>query len=48
MPNVIININGNGVMVEGVDNIRGGVFNHSESHFRSGNIEHPSVEDLKF
>jgi len=37
-----------GVPMESVDGIRGAVFNHFSSHFRSVVVERPSVENLNF
>lgn len=46
--NAIITINVNGSQVEGVDNVKSVVFNHFESNFKSGNIDHPRVKNLNF
>ncbi|GAU14347.1 hypothetical protein TSUD_309070 [Trifolium subterraneum] len=37
-----------GVRVEGLQPIRQAVFNHFSSHFRAGNMDRPTMEDLQF
>jgi len=38
----------NGVLVEGVDNVRGAVFSHFSSHFQGVSVNRPSMEALNF
>ena len=38
----------NGVLVEGVDNVRGAVFSHYSSHFQGVSVDRPSMEALNF
>ena len=38
----------NGVMVDGVDNVRSAVFDHFSSHIKSQRVERPSMEALQF
>ena len=38
----------NGVLVEGVDNVRGTVFSHFSTHFQGVSVDHPTMEALNF
>jgi len=38
----------NGVLVEGVDNVRSAMFSHFTSHFKSRRVERPSMASLQF
>ena len=38
----------NGVLVEGVDNVRSAVFSHFSSHFSATGVEHPSMDGVHF
>ena len=38
----------NGVLVEGVDNVRGAVFSHFSNHFQGVSVDRPSMEALIF
>jgi hypothetical protein len=44
----IVSLSVNGSTVEGVDGIRGTVFSHFASHFRSVVAERPSIDNLNF
>jgi len=46
--NSIFSLSVDGTTVEGVEGIRGLVFNHFSSHFRSVAAERPSIENLNF
>ena len=37
-----------GVLIEGVDNVRRAVFSHFSSHFQASNVQRPSIEGLQF
>jgi len=37
-----------GVLIEGVDNIRREVFSHFSTHFQASNVQRPSIEGLQF
>jgi len=37
-----------GVLIEGVDNVRAAVFNHISSHFKASRVSRPSMEGLQF
>jgi len=37
-----------GVVVEGVQNIRAAVLNHFSTHYRATNMSRPGVNDLNF
>jgi len=38
----------NGVLIEGVENVRNAVFSHFSNHFRSINVERPSMGNVQF
>ena len=38
----------NGVVVEGVDNVRGAVFSHFSTHFQGVSVDRPTMEALNF
>lgn len=38
----------NGVLVEGVDNVRQAVYTHFQSHFQQSSTQRPSMEGLHF
>jgi len=46
--NSIVSLTVDGATIESVDGIRGAVFNHLSTHFRSVVVERPSVENLNF
>jgi len=46
--NSIFSLSDNGTIVEGVEGIRGLVFNHFSSHFKSVATERPCIENLNF
>jgi len=46
--NSIFSLIVDGTTVEGVEGIRGLVFNHFSSHFRFVTAERPSIENLNF
>jgi hypothetical protein len=46
--NTIISIKVDGVQVEGVAGVRGGVFDHFQNHFKFIVHNRPGVEDLSF
>ena len=46
--NTIVSLFVNGFTVEGVDGIRGAIFSHFASHFRSVVAERPSIDNLNF
>jgi len=37
-----------GVLIEGVDNVRRAVFSHFSTHFQTSNVQRPSIEGLQF
>ncbi|MCH86339.1 cysteine-rich receptor-like protein kinase [Trifolium medium] len=46
--NALVNLNVNGVQVEGVIGVREVVFNHFEHHFRSVRVPRPDIGNLQF
>jgi len=44
----IISLFVNGMQVEGVDGVRGEVFNHFATHFQAGAVDIPWIENLNF
>ena len=46
--NSIFSLSANGTIVEGVEGIRGLVFNHFSSHFKFVAAERPCIENLNF
>ena len=46
--NSIVSLSVNGIVVDGVADVRSVVFNHFSSHFRSVDMERPSVSNLDF